>query len=308
MIYLKMRGGRLGNQMFQYAFARMLKEHNPEQNIVFDFSSVFHNHKKDNDGYENALKHLNAIKEIENDKISPKFSMLQKIILHFYYKRMPILDKMSERNAYQLKWCKVLNKFGLYFLDLGYFNFKKDLGHKDIVICGCFESEMYFKNISNIIRQEFTPRLPLLEKNKELMHHIQFSNSVCISIRRGDFVSEANGTHNVCTKKYYLNAIKRIKELIDDPTFIFFSNDIAWVKKNIFIDSVCYYESGDDPVWETLRLMSSCKHFIISNSTFHWWAQYLCTNPNKIVIAPSRWYNNDFIPALYQDNWELVVV
>ena len=64
------------------------------------------------------------------------------------------------------------------------------------------------------------------------------------------------------------------------------------MKDNIKLEEDCYYESGNDPVWETFRLMYSCKHFIISNSTFHWWAQFMGNHLGKITIAPSRWYNN----------------
>jgi len=54
----------------------------------------------------------------------------------------------------------------------------------------------------------------------------------------------------------------------------------------------CYFETGNDPVWEKLRLMYLCKHFIISNSTFSWWAQYLSRNEQKIVISPDKWFLN----------------
>ena len=61
--------------------------------------------------------------------------------------------------------------------------------------------------------------------------------------------------------------------------------------------------SQDMPVYETLRLMYSCKHFILSNSTFSWWGQYLSQNDKKVVISPSRWNNDDFYTPLMDSEW-----
>lgn len=67
-------------------------------------------------------------------------------------------------------------------------------------------------------------------------------------------------------------------------------------------------EDGTDPVWKKLRLMSACKHFIISNSTSSWWAQYLSRNDNKIIVSPSRWFNNDYESPLIGKNWIKILV
>ena len=69
-----------------------------------------------------------------------------------------------------------------------------------------------------------------------------------------------------------------------------------------------YYESGVDPVWEKLRLMSACKHFVLSNSSFSWWAQYLSNEKKKIVVAPDIWYKTgkNAKADLYQDDWKLI--
>lgn len=150
----------------------------------------------------------------------------------------------------------------------------------------------YFKAIDGILKKEFTPIHPCLEDNKSLYDVIQHTNSVCLAVRRGDFLAVENKkTFYVCDLEYFQKAIEYIQKHVENPVFVVFSNDIEWVKENLSIDGDVYYESGKDPVWETFRLMYSCKHFIISNSTMHWWAQWRSDNQDKIVVVPDRWYN-----------------
>ena len=60
------------------------------------------------------------------------------------------------------------------------------------------------------------------------------------------------------------------------------------------------------PVYETLRLMYNCKHFILSNSTFSCWGQFLYTSKNKLVVSPSRWNNDGYQSQLIQKDWILI--
>lgn len=132
-----------------------------------------------------------------------------------------------------------------------------------------------------------------LDYNRQLYDIITQSNSVFLGVRRGDFLQGDNRRiFYVCDLSYYQRAIEYMQAHVADPVFIVFSNDIPWVRENLIIDGKAYYESGHDPVWETFRLMYSCKHFIISNSTLHWWAQFRSDSHDKIVVAPERWYND----------------
>ena len=107
--------------------------------------------------------------------------------------------------------------------------------------------------------------------------------------------------------------MERVKEKVENPVFYIFSNtpeDIAWIKEHYdFSEYNVEYVDLNNPDYEELRLMYSCKHFIISNSTFSWWAQYLGEYENKVVVAPSEWNREvDDCSGIYMSGWEIVEV
>lgn len=306
----KLMIGRLGNQMFQYATIRAFQEKYAQNTpINLNFSLVYKEGKKE-DGFHNHLGDF-QIKECLID--APiKISLLQKIYFGCYFAGYKIIKFFSKENYdlkkrnYEKKLQKILQKKGLYLFSFGYTEFK-DSKTKNKLFAGHYESSQYFNDIKPILQKEFTPKEKELEENKELYKIIRNTESVCISIRRGDFLAaEHKEKHYICTPKYFEEAIKQIKEKIKNPQFVVFSDDVDWVKENMNFPKNTVYERGTDPVWEKLRLMYSCKHFIISNSTFSWWAQYLSRNENKVVIAPSRWQNVGFNDDIYEEDWDLI--
>ncbi len=315
MIYLEM-AGRLGNQLFRYAFAKRIQKITGEE-LYIDFKRVY-SKGEEKDGWTNSLKLFNTQNYYEvNDRkdiFYKNASFMQKIIYtiykvgNFYFKK----DKAKLRR-YQLKCQPLLNKYNLYFIEIGYYDydFKYLKNNKVKYICGCFECDKYFIDIRDEILKEFQSNRPINENNKLLYEKMKSTESICISIRRGDFVTNEKNSklYNICDLEYYNNAIKIIKEKIEKPVFFVFSDDINWARENIKIKNTeVYYETGNDTVDEKLRLMSNCKHFIISNSSFSWWAQFLSKNNDKVVISPSRWYKNDLKSDLINDNWIKVEV
>ena len=313
MIYLKIRG-RLGNQFFQYAAVKNYQmKYFKEEKIAIDFSDL-KRLGSESDGFTDSLCNFNVDDYETVDSI--KGNLIQKIFL--FIMRVPntllrMIGFGDKADIFSYEFEKMmqpfLNKIGIFYMIHGYYSFSSTKTRNKIFI-GNFESSLYFDENIDKIRDMYTPKYDVLDKNKYFYNKIKNTNSVCITIRRGDFVDNAEfkKVHYVCDSNYFYQAIELIKKKVSNPTFVVFSDDIDWVKKNMDFGAYAIYEDGTDPIWEKIRLMSACKHFIISNSTFSWWAQYLSTNKKKVVIAPKRWKNVSYKKDtskldIYQDFW-----
>lgn len=171
---------------------------------------------------------------------------------------------------------------------------------------GFWQNEKYFKNIEEIIRKEFTLKNDLNSHSSEISNKILLStDSVSLHIRRGDYVNDkkTNQHHGTCDINYYKLALEYISSKIGKDIQIFvFSDDITWVKGNMsFPYPTIYVSSPEIPDYEELILMSKCKHNIIANSSFSWWAAWLNSNPDKIVIAPKKWANGAYNQVKFRD-------
>lgn len=306
--------GRCGNQFFYYAISRAVEEKYLGGNtkLIFDFRAVNSLHKEDGDGFEDSLRYFQT-KEYETvDKsllkeVLKTGSLSQKFWYGIYSIAYHI--KKNKRSDFFLKLNSKLWKRGLFIMHpfhmnaLRMFEFPERLKKKNYYIAGPFEKSNIFNDIRPQLLSELKSR-DVIKENSELYETIKNNNSVCISIRRGDYETNpvAKRTFSICDKAYFEKAIEEIRKRVENPVFILFSDDIEWAKHNIIIDGKVYYETGKDPVWEKLRLMSACKHFIISNSTFSWWAQWLSTSEDKVVVSPEIWYRpNVKAPLLEED-------
>ncbi len=178
-----------------------------------------------------------------------------------------------------------------------------------------FSSYLYFEKYENEIRHIFQVTTPITFENQKVLDTIKLipQKSVSIHIRRGDYVTlaGANKWHWVCSIDYYEKAIAYIREKIDNPVFFIFSDDIAWCRENIQLPewvTAYYIDHNGSAGHEDLRLMYSCDHHIIANSSFSWWWAYLGKNPERIVVAPKKWLQTDtFNPTdLIPPTWILL--
>jgi hypothetical protein len=181
---------------------------------------------------------------------------------------------------------------------------------RTIYLVGYWQVHNIAEAMATQIRREFAFRDPPNGKNLELLRRINNTkNSVSLHIRRGDYTLAAEG--NVALPiGYYSRAIAHLKRSLHGPTFFVFSDDIEFARRTLSREiSTVFVDHNDSfSAHEDLRLMSSCHHHIIANSTFSWWGAWLGTAATKIVIAPRRWMvgNCPLINDLFPSAWRLL--
>lgn len=266
MITIRLIGG-LGNQIFQfaaaYAFAKKLN-----CPIVLDTSSyskdVQHGgYRLDNYVLPENITSCNA----------PKYSFN---LLRLVYK-FPILIRILGLKIVHESESSFDNLDGNFLL-------------------GYWQDSSYFKSVKADLSKVLTPK-NIPGSASKIALKVRDKNSVSIHVRRGDYISNdtAQKVHGSCSLSYYMNAITTIKQKLESPYFVIFSNDINWTRENLHsLLEGTEYEFMENNTQETdLWLMNQMKHHIIANSSFSWWGAYLASNPDQIVISPTPWYNTN---------------
>jgi hypothetical protein len=268
VIVIRMHGG-LGNQMFQYAMARVLSIKN-NMSLVLDIGDY---NKKNSRNFELEGYGLftNVVK-----RSGTLLRVLSRIGVMSFYKEDPLNYDSCISNI----------KGNVYFE-------------------GYFQSEKYFLEFRSIILRELTFKKDLSCYSKTVEKKIILEKCSCsIHIRRGDYFSNKNTgkIHGVLDLNYYKNAINIIKKNNKNVMFFVFSDDMEWVKNNFnfknvfFIDHCQEVHPGED-----VKLMSLCNHNIVANSSFSWWGGWLNSHNDKIVIAPKQWFSDEKRKSKIQD-------
>lgn len=269
MIIVNLTGG-LGNQMFQYAFGRMLA-HKNKTNLKVHFTNALLNTKR---SYGLDIFKISGTKATDAD-LKKMNIVKNRIINRLFY----LLD---ERYGIQFNHHIKTQRFP-YKFDQKYLLVKDDS-----YLQGYWHDERFFSGIQKIIQKEFILKKRLDTKNLSLIKLIKESESVSIHVRRSDYVTNKSNIPQFIGVDYYLKAIKEMNRKIRKPVFFIFSDDILWCRENFSFLEKAYFidHNKGDHSYKDLVLMSQCRHNIVANSTFSWWASWLNRNESKIVIKP----------------------
>ena len=275
MRLIKMIGG-LGNQMFIYAFYLQMRKRFSDTRI--DLSDMRHYHA--HNGYE--LDRVFGISDREFCIAKP----LKKVLEFLFFK--VILERKQNLETMEA--------------------FTKSYAYPFLYFKGFYQSERFFKDVESEVRQAFA--FDLNKANAEsqtLARQIQENpHAVSLHVRRGDYMEpkfyKRYGT--VCSQAYFQRAVEMMLAQVPQAHFYIFSDDVEWVQQNLRLPraTVVSCNRGADS-WQDMMLMSLCRHNIICNSTFSWWGAWLNANPEKRVIAPSRWLADVDMPYIIPETW-----
>lgn len=289
MIVAQIIGG-LGNQMFQYAAARALSIARGEE-LGLD-TSAFDDYPL-HQGFELRRVFGIAVPEVSHGELRRRYGWrISQLAMRLgaRWRHFPLVNPRIVIEPHFDFWSGLVDVPAASYLR------------------GYWQSERYFGAYHDVIRADFRFAAPLDGAAKSWAESILSENAVSMHVRRGDYVSNpvTLAVHGVCALDYYVKAVEAVATRVRNPVFYVFSDDLQWVRENLALAypvRVVDVNTGKAS-YRDLQLMSMCKHNIIANSSFSWWGAWLNANPDKVVVAPSRWFANGPQPRdIYPVSW-----
>lgn len=276
---VEIKGG-LGNQIFQYSFAKYLE-------------SV---------GFK-VLFNLYFFKSSKNSNNVTERKFLLKELSCQIDEASNTLQQLSDKLNYVINSKKIKKNFPFinnyiyqYFKEKDY---DKDLEYKDFAIINNFDG--YWQNNLHHLKTQKESLLNIFDINYQDIDSLN-NNKILIHVRRKDYLKlEINLPEN-----YYKNCIDLLKKEFEELEFDIFTDDKEWVlNQNVFSGYGKIYGGDIDPI-DSFKKMLCYKHFIIANSTYSYLAAFFGEKQNSKILMPYRWSMKKNKNFLTDNSWEKV--
>lgn len=290
MLIVNIKGG-LGNQMSQYAFSRLLSHRFPDEEVklsLIEFSTGYYtNPYLMEHAFDKSKLNVQYASEMEVLKASKLFPMgtAQKNIFKKAYNKAVRWGAKATRTrlAYVQKVCSG------YPEDDWWDDVDSAVSrHRDCFFDGFWQNYDY-SSILPMLRAELSFNSVRSSANENVLKQIRNSESVSIHVRKGDYV---NSMFDTVSPNYYFQAVELVLSTVKENVKFFLFSDAPDTAKELLLKThpqiditTINSNHGDDSFYD-MFLMKNCKHNIIANSTFSYWAAMLNENSNKIVIRP----------------------
>lgn len=276
-VIVELSGG-LGNQMFQYSAGRSLASR-LNLPLLLDLS-WFHGQSK----RYYALSSFNIDAATFN-----RYAKLPCLLRHFSArissKLFPVICGNPVFREPHFHYCSDFQRIS-----------------SPVYLRGYWQSERYFSDIRPYLLEEFALLRPMAHTCKNIRDKILDSEAICVHVRRGDYLPNIcdKTIHDVCSIDYYKAGYHELVKDLKNPHCFIFSDDPDWAAYSLLFSCpvTVVAVNGRYHEYLDLILMSLCKHFLIANSSFSWWAAWLCQYSQKKVVAPSRWFLSEQIKTV----------
>ena len=313
MIILQLAGG-LGNQMFQYALYLQLKSLGREVRID-DVSGFLEDRQRDpalapfGIGYERPSRE--ELRRLLDDSPLPWDRVRRKL---FGRKKKSYFEEGKLFVPQVLTWDEI-------YLE-GYWQSEKYFQAVEAQVREAYDTDSL---IAYLKREDFWDSADMAGQDsvgsvRQYLEEIESTCSVSVHVRRGDYLTPENQAlfGGICTDAYYIEAIRQMRERYPQCRFYLFCNDREWGRQEQWAeDGLTRIQlpektelAGKNRVtdYAEFLLMSRCRHHILANSSFSWWASYLNSNPDKSVLVPDTWLNGTDCRDFYREDMQKVIL
>jgi len=255
--------GRLGNQLFQWAFAHRLAMHYGLRVKLFTDSS--HGNTFRGDDVYSYMKNCNHT-EISGQRdltglliknLDRTFSVSKSLTLTIEKK----LEIFRTRNSYSIPELPI---------------------KPPRLITGFFINSKNVEIVEEVLFHELEKRIEQVGIPQGLPERYQFMH-----IRRGDYVTSAS-TYGLLGEEHYKNYRDFNLPLVVGTDDVGSSSHVI---KDLMADFV--FSPSNSSAWQTLRMMSMAESLVLANSTLSWWGGFLASNKGNSVLSPNPFYKND---------------
>lgn len=291
MVIVRFKGG-MGNQMFQYALGLQLARQ-LSTGLTFDPTNLLYRNNPPDFVYRNY--DLDVFQPKETNFIAAPALLA------------PVFNLRVKKLSQGLRWLVARN---YPVIKEKHFHFDPTVlarPREGVIYDGWWQSPKYFAGVEDKVRRDFCFSRAIIPASRELLSRIENANAICLNVRRTDFLKV--DTLNATNKEYFLRGADYLGRKLSEPRFFVFSDDVTWCRENIKLDHPTeFVEHGHKgyKFGNYMQLMTRCKHFLIPNSSFAWWAAWLNTGADKVVVAPEDWFTDPEINTtdLVPTSWE----
>ncbi|MGD0155615.1 MAG: alpha-1,2-fucosyltransferase [Terracidiphilus sp.] len=293
VVIVRLRGG-LGNQLFQYAAGRSLAARSGVP-LMLDTKSGFQNDPYGRSYALGAFALSTAVSELDATAFGFPAELRGRLLRRHEILRLKLLGRYFTPSIQRLR-----------------------VSGPTVLDAYC-QSPRYFRGMEDTLRKDLAFRAIPAGLDMAVASEMRLTNSVCVHARRllGICMDGAKTRRSVvdyygaCGISYYWNALARLAREYGAVTAYLFSDDPGWARENAprLVTAGCAVRVIDEQ--DTLKsfyLMRMCKHFVLANSTFGWWAAWLGERASKMVCVPSVWNQGEkrFPAEIFPKSWKVV--